>query len=117
MKQFAKREQNIQEMIKGKLDIMCIQETKLSNSTVEKRKGHILVFSSDSNNNREHHGVGICYSNKIEKFRNNYKQIDSHIMTIGTNMHGNPMVTASIYIPHDQTPDTYTQTACMGPTR
>ena len=106
MKEFAKREQIIQEMIEGNLDIMCIQETKLSNSTVEERKGHTFVFSSDSNNNREHHGVGTCYNNKAEKYRNNYKLIDSHIMTIETNMHGNPMVIASTsYIPHDQTPD------------
>ena len=84
---------------------MCIQETKFSNSTSDKRKGHTFVFSSDSNNNREHHGVGICYNNQMEKSRNNYKQIGSHIMTIEINMHGNPMVIASTYIPHDQTPD------------
>ena len=92
-------------MVKGNLDIMCIQETKVSNSTVEQIKGHTFVCSSDSNNNREHHGVGICYNNKIEKYRNNYKHIDSHIMTIEINMHGNPMAVASTYIPHDQTPD------------
>ena len=84
---------------------MCIQETKFSNSTVEQRKGHTFVFSSDSNNKREHHGVGICYNNEIQQFRNNYTQICSHIMTIETNVHGNPMVIASTYIPHDQTPD------------
>ena len=105
MKEFAKREQITQEMIKGNLDIVCIQETKLSNSAVEKRTGHTFVFSSGSNNNREHHGAGICYNNKIEKYRNNHKQIESHIMTIEINMHGNPMVIASTYIPHDQTPD------------
>ena len=105
VKEFTKREQIIQAMIKGKLDIMCTQETKLFNSTVEKRKGHTCVFSSDANNNREHHGVGVCYNNRIEKFRSNYKQIDSHIMTIETNTHGNPMAIASTYIPHDQTPD------------
>ena len=104
MEEFTKREQITQEMIKGNLDIMCIQETKLSNSTVEK-KGHTFVFSSDSSNNREHRGVGICYNSKMEKYRNNYKQTDSHIMTIEINMHGNPMVIASTYIPRDQTPD------------
>ena len=67
MDEFAKREQIIQEMIKGNLDIMCIQETKLSNSTDEKRKGHTFVFSPGSNNNREHHGVGTCYNNKMGK--------------------------------------------------
>ena len=39
------------------------------------------------------------------KQRNNYKHIDSHIMTIEISMHGNPMVIASTYTPHDQTPD------------
>ena len=66
MKEFAKREQLIQDIITRNIDIMCIQETKLSNSTVEKRKGHTFVFSSNSNNNRGHHGVGICYNNKME---------------------------------------------------
>uniref|UniRef100_UPI00404B0406 endonuclease/exonuclease/phosphatase family protein n=1 Tax=Flavobacterium sp. TaxID=239 RepID=UPI00404B0406 len=105
MKEFAKREQIIQEMISRKIDIMCIQETKLPSSTVEKRKGHTFVFSTNSKDNREHHGVGICYNNKMEKYRNNYKQINNHILTIEINMHGNPMTIASIYIPHDQTPD------------
>ena len=41
----------------------------------------------------------------MEKYRNNYKHIDNHIITIEINMHGNPMTIASIYIPHDQTPD------------
>ena len=67
MKEFAKRGRIIQEMINRNIDIMCIQETKLSNSTVEKRKGHTCVCSSNSNNNREHHGVGICYNNEMEK--------------------------------------------------
>ena len=91
-------------MVIRNIDIMCIQETKLSNSTVEKRKGHTSVFSSSSNN-REHHGVGICYNNKMSKYINNDKQIDSHITTVEISMHGNPMVIASIYIPQNQTPD------------
>ena len=90
MNEFAKREHIIQEVLKLNLGIMCIQETKLSNSTIEKRKGHTFVFSSDSNNNREHHGVGVCYNNKTEKYRNNYEQTDSHITAIEINMHGNP---------------------------
>ena len=99
------KNQITQEMAKGNLYIMCIQETKSSDSTVETRKGHTCAFSSDSNNSREHHGVGICYNNEMEKFRNDYKQIDSHIMAVEINMHGDPMVIASTYIPHDQTPD------------
>ena len=105
MKEFAKREQIIQEMIKGSLDIMCIQETKLSNSTIEKRKGHTCAFSSDPTNNRDHNGAGISYNSKIDKYRNNYKQTDSHTTKIEINMHGDPMVIASTYIPHDQAPD------------
>ena len=82
LKEFAKREQITQEIVNINIDIMCIQGTKLSNSTVEERKGHTFVFSSDSNNNREHHGVGVCYNSKMEEYRNNYKQIDSHITII-----------------------------------
>ena len=105
MKEFAKREQIIQDMKTRKIYIMFIQGTKLSDSIVEERKGHTFVSSSNSKSNREHHGVGIWYSNKIHKYRNNYKHIDSHIMTIAINMHGDPLVIASTYIPHDQTPN------------
>ena len=47
MKEFAKREQIIQEMINRNIDILCIQETKLPNSTVAKKKKrtHIRVFN------------------------------------------------------------------------
>ena len=73
MKEFAKRGQIIQEMVIGGVGIMCIQETKFSNSAVEKRKGHTFVFSFDSNNNREHHGVGICYNNKVKKIQKQFQ--------------------------------------------
>ena len=106
MKEFAKREQIIQEIISRNIDTMCIQEIKLPNSTVEKRKGHTFVFSTNSKDNREHHGAAIYNNNnKMDKYINSYKQIDNHILTIEINMHGNPMTIASIYIQHDQTPD------------
>ena len=43
MKEFAKREQITQEMIKGNLDTMCTRETKISNSTVLKRT-HVCIL-------------------------------------------------------------------------
>ena len=35
------------------------------------------------------------------KYRNYYKQISSNIMSMEINMHGNPMIIISTYIPHD----------------
>ena len=61
-KEFAKRGQIIKEMLTRSIDIMCIQGTKLFNSTVENRKGHTFVFSPNYISNREHHGVGVCYN-------------------------------------------------------
>ena len=37
----------------------------------------------------------------MEKYRNYYKQISSNIMSMEINMHGNPMIIISTYIPHD----------------
>lgn len=74
MKEFAKRKQIIQEIETNKKYSMCIQEAKLSDSIVGQSKCHTFVFSSNSNNNKEHHAGGICYSSKMEKYRNSYKQ-------------------------------------------
>ena len=37
----------------------------------------------------------------MEEYRNYYKQISSNIMSMEINMHGNPMIIISTYIPHD----------------
>eukprot|EP00972_Heterocapsa_arctica_P064101 9457859-Heterocapsa_arctica.AAC.1 len=37
----------------------------------------------------------------MERFRNYYQQVDSNMMEIEINMHGDPLVIMSAYIPHD----------------
>eukprot|EP00972_Heterocapsa_arctica_P042016 6196346-Heterocapsa_arctica.AAC.1 len=37
----------------------------------------------------------------MERFRNYYQQVDSNMIEIEINMHGNPLVIMSAYIPHD----------------
>ena len=44
MEEFAKRGQIIQEVVTRSIVIMCIQETKLSNSTIETKWTHICVL-------------------------------------------------------------------------
>ena len=100
MMDITKREEIILQMEKHSIDIMCLQETKIPHSCYEVRKGYTFVFSSTSTV-REHWGVGICYRNYIEKYRNNYKQMTSNLMSMEINMHGNPLVIISAYMPHD----------------
>ena len=37
----------------------------------------------------------------MDKYRNYYKQISSNIMSMEIDMHGNPIIIISAYIPHD----------------
>eukprot|EP00972_Heterocapsa_arctica_P066377 9794136-Heterocapsa_arctica.AAC.1 len=37
----------------------------------------------------------------MERFRNYYQQVDSHMMEIEISMHGKPLVIMCAYIPHD----------------
>ena len=37
----------------------------------------------------------------MDKYKNLYKQISSNITPMENNMHGNPMILISAYIPHD----------------
>ena len=79
---------------------MCLQETRIPDSCYEVRKGFAFVFPSVSTI-REHWGAGVCCRNYMDKYRNYYKQISSYIMSMEINMHGNPMIIISAYIPHD----------------
>ena len=100
MRDPVKREETILQMERHNIDIMCIQETKIRDSCYEVRKGFTFVFSSVSTI-REHWGVGICYRSYMGNYRNYYKQLSSNIMSMEINMHGNPMIIISAYIPHD----------------
>ena len=91
-------------MGKNGVYIMCLQETKIPDSCYEVRKGYTFVFSSTSTD-REHWGVGLCYKNYIEKYRNYYRQVSSNMIAMELNMHGNPLIITSVYIPHENTND------------
>ena len=62
------------------------------------------MFSSVSTV-REDWGIGICCRNYMETYRNYNEQISSNIMSMEINMHGNPMVIVSAYMPHDESDD------------
>ena len=61
----------------------------------------MFVFSTSETGGTDHHGVGFCYSRRIEKYSNHYIQHSSHLAEIEINMHGNPLVILSAYMPHD----------------
>ena len=104
----VKREEIITQMETNGIDIMCLQETKIPDSCYEVRKGYTFVFSSTSTD-REHWGVGLCYKNYIEQYRNYYRQVSSNMIAMELNMHGNPLIIASAYIPHESTNDERTR--------
>ena len=101
LKEITKREQVITYMKINSLDLLCLQETKIPISSIEQKGNYVFVFSSSAEGGVEHHGVGFCYSRKIEKYRNHYIQHSSHLSEIEINMHGNPLVILSAYMPHD----------------
>ena len=100
----AKREEIIVQMDTSGVDVMCLQETKIFDSCYDVRKGYTFVFSSASTD-REHWGVGICYKSYVEKSRNYYRQVSSNMVAMELNMRGNPLIIASVYIPHESTND------------
>ena len=60
----------------------------------------MFEFSTSEEGGTDHHGVGFCYNRRIEKHRNHYIQHSSHLAGIEINMHGNPLVILSAYMPH-----------------
>ena len=83
-------------------DVMCSQETRIPDSCYKVRKGYTFVFSPTSID-REHWGVGLCYKQLNSKYRNYYCQVSGNMIAMELNMHGNPLIIASVYIPHDNT--------------
>ena len=104
MRDPVKREEIITQIETNGVDIMRLQETKIPGSCYEVMKGYIFVFSSTSTD-REYWGVGICYKNYIEKYRNYYRQVPSNMIAMELNTHGNPPIITSAYIPHENTND------------
>ena len=101
MRVITKREQTITYMQKNSIDLLCLQETKTPSSSVEQRDKHIFVFSTSETGGTDRHGVGFCYNRRIGKYRNHYIQHSSHLAEMGINMHGNPLVILTAYMPRD----------------
>ena len=101
MRETTNREQIITYMKKNSIDLLCSQETKIPSSSIEQRDDHICVFSTSETGGTDHHGVGFCYNRRIGKYRNHYIQHSSHLAGMGINMHGNPLVILTAYMPHD----------------
>ena len=74
---------------------------KIPSPSIEQRDKYLFVFSTSGTGGTDHHGVGICYNRSIENYRNHYIQHSSHLAEIEINMHGNPLVILSAYMPHD----------------
>eukprot|EP00972_Heterocapsa_arctica_P003952 588015-Heterocapsa_arctica.AAC.1 len=72
-----------------------------THSCVDNEQEYTFVFSSSCKANDEHHGVGICYNKTMERYSNYYQQVDSNVMGIEINMHGNPLIIMCAYVPHD----------------
>lgn len=90
MRESAKREQIIQQMVRHNFDIACIT-----------RDSHTFIFSSVAPHDKEDRGVGFCYKRTFEKYRANYLQISGNVATMELRMHGNPPVIISCDLPHD----------------
>ena len=101
LKESAKREQIIQQMIRHRIDVACLQEAHIHDFSIETRDKHSSVLSSNALNKKEDWGVGFCFRNGFEKYRTNYIQINSNVATLELSMHGNPLVIISAYLPHD----------------
>ena len=59
------------------------------------------MFSASKTGGTDHHGVGFCHNRRTEKYRNHYLQHSSHLAEMEINMHGEPLVILSAYMPHD----------------
>ena len=70
-------------------------------SNMERKDTHTFIFSSDIQGDEEHHGVGFCFSHKIEAYRNHYIQHSSYLVEMEINSHGNNLVILVVYTPHD----------------
>ena len=101
MKESAKREQIILQMMRHNIDIACLQETHIHDSSIETRDKHSFVFSSSALNKKDDWGVGFCFKNGFEKYRTSYVQISSNVATLELSMHRNPLVIVTAYMPHD----------------
>ena len=66
MKHSAKREQIILQMVRHRIDIACLQEARIHDSSVETRDKHSFVFSSSALNKKGDWGVGFCFRNGFE---------------------------------------------------
>ena len=101
MQESAKREQIIQHMIRHRIDIACLQETHIHDSSIETKDKHSCVFSSNALHKKEDWGVGFCPRNCFDKYRTNYIQISSNVAALELSMHGSPLVIISAYLLHD----------------
>ena len=61
MKEITKREQIILHMTEHRIYILCLQETNIPESNMERKDTHAFIFSSGIQGSGEHHGVRILF--------------------------------------------------------
>ena len=101
MKDITKREQIITHMIEHKIDILCLQETKMPGSNAERKHTHSFILPIGYSRKGGTSWSRILLQPQNGKYRNHYIQHSSHLVEMEINSHGNNLVILGVYIPHD----------------
>ena len=91
-------------MKKKDLDILCIQETRISSTSVYEEQGYLVILSGDDGTARSWAGVGIIISPRCKQRVNSHKQISDRMCSVKLRVQGGCVGIICVYAPHNLKP-------------
>ena len=83
------------------IDILCIQETHLSNSEVKDEQGYTVILSGADVDSRSWAGVGFIIAPRCRHMVKSYKQVSDRLCTLRMKVVGGILGLVTAYAPHN----------------
>ena len=83
------------------IDILCIQETHISSTSVREEQGYLIILSGSDTETRSWAGVGIIISPRCRRRIKSYEQVSDRLCSVKLRVKGGVVGLISVYAPHN----------------
>jgi hypothetical protein len=86
------------------IEILCLQETRISDTDVYEEQGFLIILSGTGQERRSWAGVGFIVSPRMMQRIKSYKQIDDRMCSLKVKVHGGVLGIITACAPHNLKP-------------
>ena len=94
------------QMRRNRLNILCIQETRIKDTKVYEENGYLIILSGEDCQNQSWQGVGFIVAPRCKHYVKSYKQVSGRVASIKMHIGAGTGTTGilCVYAPHNLRP-------------